>query len=64
MRLLSKKEAALILGYHPEHLMRLVRDRKFPQPIRAGHSLNCAVRFDHSEIEAWIASRKAARVPA
>ena len=35
-RLLSKREAADYVGFHPEHLMRLSRDGKFPRPIKLG----------------------------
>lgn len=61
--LLTKQAAAEALGVHPESLMRLSREGKFPRPIKFGDAKNCAVRFDHAEVEAWIAARKAARQP-
>jgi len=61
-RLLSKREVAEIIGFHPEHLMRLARARAFPQPIKLGAAANCAVRFIAEEVDAWIAARLAARV--
>ena len=74
MRLLSKAEVAEMVGCHPEHLMRLVRSGKFPQPIRLGDSQNCRPRFDAAAIAGWLgipydatelekelAARKAAR---
>jgi predicted DNA-binding transcriptional regulator AlpA len=62
-RLLSKREAAEIIGFHPEHLMRLARAGEFPQPIKLGTAANCAVRFVAEEVDAWIAARLAARGP-
>jgi predicted DNA-binding transcriptional regulator AlpA len=60
-RLISKREAAEVVGFHPEHVMRLVRSGQFPQPIKAGKAVNCAVRFVADEVDAWIAARMAAR---
>lgn len=57
MKLLTKKEAAELLGYHPEHVMRLSRTGEFPRAIKLGRSQNCAVRFDADELEAWLASK-------
>jgi predicted DNA-binding transcriptional regulator AlpA len=56
-RLVSKKEAARLTGYHPEHLMRLVRTGKFPKPIRPGGTPTSAVRFVEAELDAWQAER-------
>jgi excisionase family DNA binding protein len=61
MKLLTKKEAAELLGYHPEHVMRLARSGEFPRAIKLGRSQNCAVRFDAAEVEAWIGARAAER---
>jgi predicted DNA-binding transcriptional regulator AlpA len=60
-RLISKKETAEIVGVHPEHIMRMVRQHRFPQPIKLGGSENSAVRFIADEVEVWIAARMAAR---
>jgi len=60
-RLLSKREAAEIIGFHPEHLMRLARAGEFPKPIKLGTATNCAVRFVAEEVDAWVAARLAAR---
>lgn len=62
-RLLSKRQTAELVGFHPEHVMRLARAGAFPQPIKLGAAPNCAVRFLADEVDAWIASRMAARVP-
>jgi predicted DNA-binding transcriptional regulator AlpA len=59
--LIGKREVGELTGYHPEHVMRLARQGKFPQPIKLGDDENCAVRFVIDEIEAWIAERMAAR---
>ena len=61
-RLLSKREVAEIIGFHPEHLMRLARAGAFPRPIKLGTATNCAVRFVAGEVDAWVAARLAARV--
>ena len=60
-KLLSKREAADVIGFHPEHLMRLSRTGKFPRPIKLGSGANCAVRFVADEIDAWLAEKLAAR---
>lgn len=61
MRLLTKKAVAELLGYHPEHVMRLAREGTFPRPIKLGSAQNSAVRFDLAEIEAWVAGRAGER---
>jgi predicted DNA-binding transcriptional regulator AlpA len=61
-QLLSKREVAEIIGFHPEHLMRLARAGAFPQPIKLGTATNCAVRFVAEEVASWVAARLAARV--
>jgi prophage regulatory protein len=58
MRLLSKKEVAAMLEYHPEHLMRLAREGRFPKPLKATAGGRC--RWDAADIEAWVEERKAA----
>jgi predicted DNA-binding transcriptional regulator AlpA len=61
MRLLTKKQAAELLGYHPEHVMRLSRSGDFPRAIKLGRAQNCAVRFDAAELEAWVVARAGER---
>lgn len=61
MKLISKREAAAMLGMHPESVARLSRAGQFPPAIKVGNSANCRVRYDAEEVEAWLASRKAAR---
>jgi predicted DNA-binding transcriptional regulator AlpA len=60
-RLISKKETAKIVGVHPEHIMRMARQQRFPQPIKLGGSENSAVRFVADEVEVWIAAQMSAR---
>ncbi len=60
--LLTKREAAKRVGYHPEHIMRLSRDGRFPKPIRLGPTDKCAVRWIEEEIENWIVERMAERL--
>jgi len=62
-QLLSKRQAADRLGYHPEHVMRLSRAGEFPRAVRLGASPNCAVRFVADEVEAWLSARIEARDP-
>lgn len=60
-QLLSKREVAKLVGFHPESIMRLARNNRFPQPVKLGAFNNCAVRFAASEVQAWIAARMADR---
>ena len=63
MQLISKAEAARrIGGYHPAHMMRLVREGKFPQPVRLNAARNAHVRFVASEVDAWLQARLDARL--
>jgi predicted DNA-binding transcriptional regulator AlpA len=61
LQLISKKEAARLVGFHPEHVMRLSRSGNFPKPVRVGQGANAAVRFVASEIEDWLAGKLAER---
>jgi predicted DNA-binding transcriptional regulator AlpA len=60
-RLWSKKQTAEYVGFHPEHIMRLARQGRFPRPIKLGSSENSAVRFIGEEVELWVAERVALR---
>lgn len=57
-KLLSKRAVADVLGVHPQTVMRLVRQRKFPAPIRTGE-IGSAVRWRAEDLNAWIARRAA-----
>ena len=60
-QLLSKRQTAERIGYHPEHLMRLSRSHGFPAAVKLGNAPNCAVRFVADEVEAWLSARIDAR---
>ena len=59
--LLTKKQAAIRVGLHPEYLMTLAREGKFPRPVKYGSERNSAVRFVEAEVAAWIEARVAER---
>ena len=58
-RLLSEASVSDVTGYHPAHVMRLVKEGKFPHPIKAGTTPHSHCRWDEADIEAWLAARKA-----
>lgn len=55
-KLLTKRAAADIVGVHSATIMRLVREGKFPPPLRTG-GIGSAVRFRASDVQNWIDSR-------
>lgn len=57
--LLTKKQAAELVGVHPESIMRMARENRFPQPIRLGHALQSHIRFDEADVLEWLQERKA-----
>lgn len=57
-KLLSKRAVSEILGVHEQTIMRLVREGKFPTPIRTGNR-GSAVRFCAIDITNWIDSKRA-----
>ena len=57
--LLNKRQAAELIGVHPETLARLARAGNFPRPIRLTPSNQGRVRWDAADIERWIEERKA-----
>lgn len=52
---LSKREAAASIGLSAQSLMRLVREGKFPQPVRV---TDRRPGFDIEEVRAWAEGRK------
>ncbi len=58
MKVLRKAVAADRVGYHPEHIMRLARQGKFPQPVMLGPR---TVAFVEEEVNAWLKERIAER---
>jgi predicted DNA-binding transcriptional regulator AlpA len=63
MNLLTKKEAARLVGLHPESVMRLARNGHFPKPLKYGPNARHSIRFVESEIQEWIEARIAERKP-
>jgi predicted DNA-binding transcriptional regulator AlpA len=63
-RLISKKEAAKVVSFHADHLMRLVKAGRFPQPVRIGLGKNPSPRFVESEVQAWLEERRNERTAA
>lgn len=55
-KLLSKRAVSEILDMHPQSIMRLVREGRFPQPLRTG-DIGSAVRWRTSDVSAWIEQR-------
>ena len=55
-RLLTKRQLNTVKGipYHPEHIMRLVRQGKFPAPFRLHDSPNSRVVWLEEDIDAYI----------
>ncbi len=54
MRFLRKQQTADRIGFSPSHLMRLVREGDFPQPVPLGAS---AVAFVEDEVLEWMQER-------
>jgi prophage regulatory protein len=55
MRVLKIDSVAARVSFHPVHIRRLVRDKKFPAPIRLGEN---RVAWIESEIDAWLVSKR------
>ena len=56
MKFIRKNPTADRVGYSPSHLMRLVREGKFPQPVPLGES-STAVAFVEDEVLEWMQER-------
>lgn len=59
-KLLSKRAVADILSVHPQTIMRLVREDKFPKPLRTG-DIGSSVRWRAADVAAWINQRSEQR---
>ena len=58
-RLISKREAARRVNYHPVSMMRLVRDGRFPQPVKLAQNKLAFVEHEVDEhISALLEARK------
>lgn len=63
MKLLSMSELKTVKGifYHPQHIRRLVKEGKFPAPIKIGENRNAFLDTEIDQyIEEKIANRDAA----
>ena len=60
LRIVTQKELRQLVPYTPQHILRLEKAGKFPLRIRLGQN---RVGWMLIEIEAWIASRRAASPP-
>ena len=57
-RLLRRRQVEEITGLSRSSIYRLMRDGKFPRPVKVGLA---AVRWRASDITAWLESRPVAR---
>ncbi|KLN58421.1 AlpA family transcriptional regulator [Variovorax paradoxus] len=57
-RILRRAEVEAKTGFKRAHIYQLVKDGKFPKPLRLGIR---AVGWDSVEIEQWIADRRRER---
>ena len=61
--LISKKEAATMLQCTPRTVMNKAKaDPKFPQPFKLGDGQQDRIKFSRLELQAWIDSRRGARL--
>ena len=58
MQFLTVRQAAKLVGYHPVHVMRLVKAGKFHKPVKMN---DFAVRFVDEEIDKYMQERIAER---
>lgn len=63
-RLLSKSETSELVGIHSVSLMRLVRQGRFPKPIKLSSGMNSRVRFLPQDVTQWIEARRASAATA
>ena len=57
INLLTKRQVAERVGWHPEHVMREARAGRFPKPVKLGPTPQHAVRFVADEVEEWLLQR-------
>lgn len=58
MNLLRIKLVSERVHFHPIHIRRLIKDGKFPAPIRLGEN---RVAWIEDEIDAWLESKRQER---
>lgn len=59
LKLLTKRAVSDLLDLHEQTVMRLVREGKFPPPLRTG-AVGSAVRWRAKDIAEWIDQRAGA----
>jgi predicted DNA-binding transcriptional regulator AlpA len=59
-RLITKAEAGELCGLHPETIIRAAKAGTFPAPVIVHDGPKPRLRFDVTDIEAWIERRKEA----
>ena len=58
MKVLRKTEVEKRVGYSGMHIWRMVRDKKFPAPLKLGP---CRIGWLEEEIDDWIRAKVAER---
>jgi len=58
MNILRKRDVASKVGLSAVHIMRLVKAKKFPEPVRLGPA---SIGWIESEVDQWIADRASLR---
>ncbi len=58
MQVLRIEAVAQRVSFHPVHIRRLVRDGKFPAPIRLGEN---RVAWIEEEVEGWLVAKREER---
>ena len=62
-KLVSMKETCKLVSLSRAHITRLEEDGKFPKRVRLTDFPNGRFAYVMSELQAWIASRVAQRLP-
>ena len=47
--------------YSRQHTYRLIKEGKFPRPIKMGEGVRARIAFDEDEVDAALKARKASR---
>ncbi len=57
--LLSKRQVAALLGIHPLSVNRMVRQQRFPAPLKLSSGEGGHCRWPESVVRRWLDERKA-----
>ena len=60
--LLTRPEVLKLVTLHTSTLYSLMREGKFPKPVKLGEGKNAGVRWYEDEVKEWIASRPRASI--